>query len=48
VHEAAQYCRDRKKQRLFRMEGPAAPATYRALYHLMGFSLTEKLARQLR
>jgi GT2 family glycosyltransferase len=48
VREAAAYYRERRKRRLLRLSGPAAPPAYRLLFHLLGFSLTERLARQLR
>ena len=46
--EAADYARDRRRTGLFRIEGPAAPASYRMAYRLLGFRNAERLAGALR
>jgi hypothetical protein len=45
---AAQYHRLMKRAGLIRLAGPAAPLSYRAVYHALGFSLAEKVAAGLR
>jgi GT2 family glycosyltransferase len=45
---AAQYHRQKKRAGLIRLSGPAAPLSYRAIYHVLGFSLAEKVAAGLR
>ena len=45
---AAEYHRARKREGLFHPAGPAAPASYRAAYRVLGFSGAEKLAGALR
>ena len=45
---AARYHRQKKREGLIRLSGPAAPLSYRAVYHVLGFSLAEKVAAGLR
>ena len=45
---AARYHRQKKRAGLIHLAGPAAPLSYRAAYHLLGFSLAEKVAAGLR
>ena len=45
---AARYHRQKKRAGLIRLAGPAAPLSYRAAYHLLGFSFAEKVAVGLR
>jgi glycosyltransferase involved in cell wall biosynthesis len=46
--KAAQYHKQKKREGLIRLSGPAAPLSYRAIYHVLGFSLAEKVAAGLR
>jgi Glycosyl transferase family 2 len=46
--EAAAYARGRRRTGLFRLEGPAAPLSYRMAYRFLGFNNAERLARALR
>jgi len=45
---AAQYHRQKKRAGLIHLSGPAAPLSYRAVYHVLGFSVAEKVAAGLR
>jgi Glycosyl transferase family 2 len=45
---ARAYHKERKAARLIHLRGPAAPATYRWTYRLLGFQGAEKVARALR
>ena len=45
---AARYRRERRHEGFWRLAGPAAPASYRLAYRVLGFSGAEKLARALR
>ena len=45
---AARYHRDRKREQLIHVSGPAAPQSYRTAYRLLGFSFAEKLAAMSR
>ncbi len=46
--QAERYHRDRKREHLIALTGPAAPLAYRAAYRTLGFSFAEKLAATLR
>jgi glycosyltransferase involved in cell wall biosynthesis len=48
LKEAATYYRDRKRCGMIRLEGPAAPASYRLAHCVLGFAGSEILARGLR
>ena len=45
---AARYHREKKREGLIRLAGPAAPLSYRVVYRVFGFSLAEKLATRFR
>jgi glycosyltransferase involved in cell wall biosynthesis len=46
--EAVAYHRERRSAGLIHLSGPAAPASYRAIYRLLGFRGAEQLASALR
>lgn len=48
VKEAAEYYRERKRRRLVRATGPAAPPAYRWALRLLGFQMAERIARLTR
>lgn len=48
LREARQYYRERKRQKLIRLHGPAAPASYCLVRRLLGFTGAERLASLLR
>lgn len=45
---AAAYHQERRREGLMHAAGPAAPAAYRAIYRLLGFTFAERVARALR
>ncbi len=46
--EAAAYAKERRSLGLFCVEGPAAPASYRTAFQILGFLNAERLARAVR
>lgn len=46
--QARRYHAERKKSALINLDGPAAPASYKFAYRVLGFAGAEKLARVLR
>jgi hypothetical protein len=48
LRAASRYHNDRKQAGLIRLEGPAAPPSYRTIYQFAGFQVAERLASILR
>ncbi len=48
LREASKYFRERKREGLIELDGPAAPGVYRLAYRVLGFTGAEALAKAMR